>query len=926
MRWMFDRDAKSNLAHNFLNDADSLTRLHFAAAQDKSLDAMMLTGHDLVPPQLPTVIITTDAQPGDTGTTATLNVGGPHTISSIETIGDQDYFAVQLEAGQAYEIGQYAYVGGPNAVPLPDCYVEIYDAAGNLIVSGDGGASTLLNNLNSGFDVLLSFTPETTGTYYVNARAYDQDPVNGTNGDFVGDYELFVQEATGNSYQPYYDPDSPLYAIDWGTQVDGTSRNPDGADGPRPTGNAFTGAAWNPYGIEGKNVITYYFARQGEIFIDEDPTTPGTTDTIVASGFEDWEKDVYLNAFGAYSKVADLVYVEVQDRTDADFVLITYDGTPGPGVSLLGRMSPPDEENEGRTEFNANDERWTEEGLAPGGFSFITLIHELGHGHGLAHPHDNGGRSGIMHGVEPDGVGVQLHQRRFRPQPGRLHDDVLRGRLGEVALRLGRDHRPLWLARQPDGVRHRRHPGQIWRQRGMGDRQRHLCPEGRQCRRHLLFLHLGRRRRPTSSSMTARATPISTSAPATLEYEYGGGGWISYAFGVFGGFTIANGVTIENATSGSGNDTLTGNGAANVLTSGAGNDTLDGGGGADHMVGGTGDDTYKVDNAGDQVIEALGGGRDTVIANIGFQLRANVDNLTYVGTTIVSLVGNELNNFIDASSTSARVVVNAFGGNDTVRGGGGADTLLGAVGNDILIGNDGNDAMYGDVGGDQLQGGNGDDILFGGAGNDVIWASNGNDQLQGGAGADLLGGGVGADRFYYDQASVDGSLDTIQMFRRSEGDRVALNAIDANSLVAGDQAFAFIGSSAFHNIAGELTIDRLGHQFPGGGRRQRRRRGRFLDPVPEHGADRPGRLHPLGPGLPGGRPVRPIGHPPAGAAGAGTKSGTATRPSDRAWRTFSISARNSSSRRPGLEWVGLPMKLRPWLPKRCQYLTVASGS
>jgi serralysin len=46
--------------------------------------------------------------------------------------------------------------------------------------------------------------------------------------------------------------------------------------------------------------------------------------------------------------------------------------------------------------------------------------------------------------------------------------------------------------------------------------------------------------------------------PATLEYEFGGGGWISYAFGIFGGFTIANGVTIENASSGSGNDTLTG--------------------------------------------------------------------------------------------------------------------------------------------------------------------------------------------------------------------------------------------------------------------------------------------------------------------------------------------------------------------------------
>jgi hypothetical protein len=34
-----------------------------------------------------------------------------------------------------------------------------------------------------------------------------------------------------------------------------------------------------------------------------------------------------------------------------------------------------------------------------GGFDYITLIHELGHGLGLAHPHDNGGYSSVFPGV-----------------------------------------------------------------------------------------------------------------------------------------------------------------------------------------------------------------------------------------------------------------------------------------------------------------------------------------------------------------------------------------------------------------------------------------------------------------------------------------------------------------------------------------------
>src|SRR4051812_1566089 len=396
-----DRFSRSD----FFNIADDeMVRVQFSHAVERSTTALFGTGEILGPPQPPALILIGDSVPGDPSTSATLTVDAPHTIGTTETIGDQDFYKVTLTAGQDYEVGMYGYDGGPSGIAQADSYIEIYDSAGNLVASGDGGAPTLRNNANSGFDVLMTFTAETSGTYYINARAFDQDPTNGTTGDTVGDYELFVQTASPFAYHPYYSADSPLYAIDWGTQVDGSSRNPDGEEGPRPTDNPETGYAYNPYGIEGKNVITYYFAKQGEVFIDEDPTTPGTTDTIIANGFADWEKAAYLKAMGVYSDVADIVYVEVPSRAQADFVFITYNGTPGPGVSLLGQMNPPDEENEGRSMFNAADERWTEEGLQPGGFSFVTLVHEMGHGHGLAHPHDNGGHSGIMHGVEAEGV------------------------------------------------------------------------------------------------------------------------------------------------------------------------------------------------------------------------------------------------------------------------------------------------------------------------------------------------------------------------------------------------------------------------------------------------------------------------------------------------------------------------------------------
>ena len=244
MCWMCDRDAKSTLTNDVLDGSragSGSARLHFGMVTAKFSDALWLTGHDLAPPQPPALILIGDSVPDDTSTTVTIEVNAPPTVGTTETIGDQDFYKVELVGGQSYEIGMYALFGGPSGVPQADAYVEIYDAAGNLLVSGDSGAPTLYNNTNSGFDVLMTFTPDASGTYYVNARAYDEDPVNGTTGDTVGDYELFVKEASPFAYQPYYGIDSPLYALDWGTQVDGSSRNPDGAEGPRPTGNDFTG-------------------------------------------------------------------------------------------------------------------------------------------------------------------------------------------------------------------------------------------------------------------------------------------------------------------------------------------------------------------------------------------------------------------------------------------------------------------------------------------------------------------------------------------------------------------------------------------------------------------------------------------------------------------------------------------------------------
>lgn len=232
---------------------------------------------------------------------------------------------------------------------------------------------------------------------------------------------------------------------------------------------------------------------------------------------------------------------------------------------------------------------------------------------------------------------------------------------------------------------------------------------------------------------------------------------------------------IEHLVGSSGSDRLTGNTETNSLSGGNGNDVLSGMDGADRLDGGAGTDTL----AGDF-------------------------------------------------------------GTDTLHGGTGNDTLDGGLSNDSLFGGDGNDVLRGGVGADRLDGGlNVDTVAYsesnvgvtinlatgkgsggnaqgdvyagvenanGSTGADAIIGNGGANALRGMAGADRLTGGAGADHFVFGATgeSVGAARDIIADFSHAQGDRINLALIDANTTVAGDQAFKFIGTQAFHGVAGEL--------------------------------------------------------------------------------------------------------------------------
>ncbi|QNM83879.1 hypothetical protein H8M03_06070 [Sphingomonas sabuli] len=212
-------------------------------------------------------------------------------------------------------------------------------------------------------------------------------------------------------------------------------------------------------------------------------------------------------------------------------------------------------------------------------------------------------------------------------------------------------------------------------------------------------------------------------------------------------------VSIEHISATYGNDTLTGNAAANWFWSFGGYDVLSGNGGNDYFTvgagdkaidGGTGVDTVEIFDLGYAQIYQANGGISVSLMLQGQAQSTGTGNWTL--TNVENLGGAELNDVLIGDNAN--------------------NVLAGSLGSDRLTGNGGNDWLYGDGvfylddNGVQaldpdydFEGQSGQDILNGGAGNDHLFGGNNNDLLYGGAGNDEIDGGAGNDTASYTDAT-----------------------------------------------------------------------------------------------------------------------------------------------------------------------------
>jgi serralysin len=367
-------------------------------------------------------------------------------------------------------------------------------------------------------------------------------------------------------------------------------------------------ARWENADGSVKTEITYVFGSAS--FTDSTGETHATQKWEDDPTFYDAMKTQIRTALDFYQNIIPVTFTETTDAGSADFRFTSVDDESWFATNLLtfkdvlhpARMDIPKSNGDPVIAFFVNDGDWffkdieTDDLNTQGTHANHLVVHELGHGLGLHHPHDGILFPGVEYKGEEDystgtfGLNsteftVMSYNEQviyglpdiegFAATPMALDIAALQYLYGaNTNYRTGIDSYKLNAERTDFYC--------IWDTGGIDSIE---VSDGS-------FFS-------KNATIDLRAATIDinnldaivTADPVTK--KSGLGGYVSSISGIAGGYTIAHGVVIENAIGGSGDDLITGNDVNNILNGGAGADTLVGGLGADTLYGKTGNDVFK---------------------------------------------------------------------------------------------------------------------------------------------------------------------------------------------------------------------------------------------------------------------------------------------------------------------------------------------
>ncbi|MGB9365221.1 MAG: FG-GAP-like repeat-containing protein [Xanthobacteraceae bacterium] len=366
----------------------------------------------------------------------------------------------------------------------------------------------------------------------------------------------------------------------------GPGSPPIAADAYDHTGNVFLDVlvGWGWLDVGGDRNITYYFDETSAYHL-----------------WTNFEKGMWRAALQEWANVANITTQELSSAAGADLfetwvpaqTLTNQFGLDPNGLPWIAAHYLPHQEGNSAGEYNRIPSQAL---LTPGAFGYWIFVHEIGHGLGLSHPHGM----------------VQLQDEPFYPGvnvPADLGDfgynqmvySLMSYNRGQYVYRFDDYGMPATpMAFDIAAIQFLYGPNTTYH----SGSDTYLLPDDNaagaawQC-----IWDAGGNDRIGYNGTKNVTIDL---RPATLVFgDPIAGGAISKADGIFGGYTIAKGVIIEEAVGGNGNDTLVGNTADNVLNGRAGDDTA---------VFSGNRASYTVQNLGDRVVVIGPDGTDTLFS------------------------------------------------------------------------------------------------------------------------------------------------------------------------------------------------------------------------------------------------------------------------------------------------------------------------
>ena len=689
---------------------------------------------------------------GNTTTIYGLQVGDTFN-GTLSTFGDDDWVEVTLQAGQTYEFAL-------NGNSLSDPYVRLYDSSGSFVSGNDDGGP--------GLDSLLTYTAQSSGTYYVSARAYADR--------YTGSYSLSFSQQ-----QP--------------PQVGTLDELAD----------YLTDGFWSDFGTversfntSNSNVITVNITR------------------LTAEG-----QQLARWAFDAWEMVANLQFVE----TTSSSARIRFDDNAG-GLSAYATSSLSG------TTINYSNVMVTTDWLTRFGttmdsYSFATYIHEIGHAIGLGHQGGYNGSAIYGRDEEFANDSWQLSVMSYFDQ---LDNTSITASYAAVVTPMMADIIAAQNLYGAPGASSATSGDTTWGDNSsLGNYLDSLFAllntDNSVYAGNPVTFTIYDRDGVDTVDVTSSTTGDRISLIPTQFSDIGGLiGNVGIARGTIlenvlagsGNDTITGNNYANNIQGNGGNDSILGNGGWDTILGGNGRDTLLGQAGADALGGGNGHDAlwggdHNDTLSGDAGNDTLGGGNGNDVMSGG-----QGNDLLGGGLGRDSMWGGDNNDTIRGWADID--LIRGGSGEDVLIGGNWGDTIYGNAGNDVIYGDSefggtietGQDFLSGDAGNDTIYGGGGADTILGGADNDVIFGHDGWNQMYGGAGNDRLTGGAQTDRLVgetgNDTMTGNGSSDVF-LFRGNIGtDRITDFSLAENDRLALDDA---MWSSAF----GSLTTAQIVSQF-----------------------------------------------------------------------------------------------------------------